>query len=232
MIDLNNYNLEHGGFDYNKLKSDIIENFKNVGLKDEALRQSYAAMLSKVKADKLKIEAIRLNRDSFDNMKKDGLLSERKAEKLDKQFLALLNSGLCVDDEELRFDDLVLPSLLIQSIQMQDYNRIGLLLAAGAPIVIDKNHMEKDTLCAIAQVGDLNSALIVLSFMEKPLGEHWLLGILNANVLENPKAYVLRELIARRSAELGDDYDNLMKNSIKSYRQKMNITDCDDDFIK
>ena len=115
---------------------------------------------------------------------------------------------------------------------MQDYNRIGLLLAAGAPVKIDREHLEKDTLCAVAQVCDINSALIVLSFMEEPLKEHWLLGLLNSNALDNPKNYVLSELIARRSVELGDDYNSLMEKSISSYHQKMNITDCEEESKK
>ncbi len=229
------YNLEGGKFDYSRLKTDIIKNFEMVGLKDKSDRESARAMLNSAESLKLKISAIKNNRASFENMqKKEGLLSgllgerERDAEKLDKEFLALLNDGLCVDDEELRFGNLTLPSLLIQSIQMQDYNRIGMLLAAGAPVVINRNSLEKDTLCALAQVGDINSMLIVLSFLNEPLREHWLLGYLNSSVLDNPKNYVMGELIARRSAELGDDKDKLMRKSINSYHEKMKLSNDDE----
>ncbi|MBR4270821.1 MAG: hypothetical protein IKQ31_04035 [Clostridia bacterium] len=232
MIDLNDYNKEDGRFDYKQLRADIIENFREVGLKDDALRRSYSAMLSNDEMRNLKIEAIKLNRESFENVQKLGLFSEHKAEKLDKQFLDLINSGLDVTEDELRFNDEALPSLLIQSIQMQDYNRMGMLLAAGAPVRIERDCLEKDTLCALAQVGDINSLLIVLSFLDKPLMEHWLIGYLNSSALDNPKSYIMGEMIARRSEELGDDYDSLMLKSIDSYREKMNFTDYDEEFNK
>jgi len=120
--------------------------------------------------------------------------------------------NFCLSENGVKFN------LLNQSLKMLDYNRLTLLLSAGAKPQIDLDTPQNDSLVIAAHSGDLSAFCVVLSYLDKPIENHWLIGLLLST--NNPNEYVMGQMMARRGEQLGDNIDSLIVKSQKSFENK------------
>ena len=207
--------LTGNDFDLDKIRYSLDEYWSNQGLKDKYVRESYRATLSKDDVLALEAEALAANAQTKRLLARGGLFTKRMLKRCDDRFLAALNAGLDVN-KPIRFDNKEI-NLLNQTVVLGDYNRLTLLLSAGAKINIDRDNPRNDTLAVAALTKDEATMRLLLCYMDEPLKDHWLIGLLygSSDIIDN----VMGKYIANRSAALGDDMDNLMKNSISSCRE-------------
>jgi len=215
MVNLNDL-LNENGYNWDEIK-DVLDNFwQKQGLKDEDLRKSYNATLSNEEANNLGVSAINLNIRANMLNERGGIFARRILKRCDDRFLEIINSGLDLN-KPINFEDKKL-NLLNQTIRMGDYNRLTLLLSAGAKICVDRDNPRKDSLTIAAHTHDIATMQLLLCYMDQPLNDHWLIGLLHST--SDPIDYVMGEMIARRSVRLGDKYEDLMQKSLDSFHSK------------
>ncbi len=207
------------GVDFEALRKKFDDEWESKGLKDESLRISYAATLTQNQQEKLLVSAAATNIQLKRLLDRGGVFVKPMLKRNDERFLSLLNAGLEVNKSILVDDKKI--NLLNQAIQTNDLGRITLLLAAGAKPLVDAKNMKNDSFAIAAHSGDLMSMALLLSYTKEPLPkeEYWLIGLLHST--QEPVDYIMGELMARRSEQLGDNYEELMKKSIDSCKKKL-----------
>lgn len=206
-MDLNQY-ISEDNYDFASLKKDILATMKKQGLKDEFVRRHYADMMSKEQ--------------------KDALIWKALKTKNNKKFLKLINIGLVLDNEafaenyETKPED-YMPSFLNQAIENEDSARIMMLLSAGAPVKFSPECPITDTFYHILNSANPSIMAVVLSFVDEPIGKHWIYGALQEFYEKGVSTAILTgQLIAIKLVQQGVDVEKYMEESREYYAEIKN----------
>ena len=195
-INYDAFKMSDGDYDFNGLRDAIKQSCEQQGLRDEYVRMSYGMMLTE--------------------NQKISLLEQAVTAKSAKKLLSAINAGVPLDYECItgskkckRLKTEHLPSLLNQAINEQDYDRVNLLLSAGAKPVVDAKNPFYDAFYYAIFNLDATMFVTILSFIDDKIPPHWaflVLDYLQNNNIEEAKLmeYLLALKLEQQKVDLTD----------------------------